>query len=311
MFDWLGDIISGIGDSIGNVFETLGQQISNVIWNAMLQWFYETIYGAVADFFTMMGNMGADIFDLDWVKATIKLFTLFGWALFVAGVVVAVFDVAIEYQCGRANIKTTSINILKGFFACSLIGIVPVELYKFCISLQNTFSQDLSRIFAGTQSLDLASQSMSVLQGSFEVSTQVSFNLFNLLALIAFAYCVIKIFFANIKRGGILLIQMSVGALYMFSVPRGYADGFNQWMKQVAAICLTAFMQTTLLFLGLLTFPTNMLLGLGIMLAANEVPRIAQQFGLDSSVKVNMMSVVHATTTAVNLTRSVARATGK
>lgn len=311
MFDWLGDIISGIGDSIGNVFETLGQQISNVIWNTMLQWFYETIYGAVADFFTMMGNMGADIFDLDWVKATIKLFTLFGWALFVVGVVVAIFDVAIEYQCGRANIKTTSINILKGFFACSLIGIVPVELYKFCISLQNTFSQDLSRIFAGTQSLDLASQSMSVLQGSFEVSTQVSFNLFNLLALIAFAYCVIKIFFANIKRGGILLIQMAVGSLYMFSVPRGYADGFNQWMKQVAAICLTAFMQTTLLFLGLLTFPTNMLLGLGIMLAANEVPRIAQQFGLDSSVKVNMMSVVHATTTAANLTRSVARATGK
>ena len=311
MFDWLGDIISGIGDSIGNVFETLGQQISNVIWNAMLQWLYETIYGAVADFFTMMGNMGADIFDLDWVKAPIKLFTLFGWALFVAGVVVAIFDVAIEYQCGRANIKTTSINILKGFFACSLIGIVPVELYKFCISLQNTFSQDLSRIFAGTQSLDLASQSMSVLQGSFEVSTQVSFNLFNLLALIAFAYCVIKIFFANIKRGGILLIQMAVGSLYMFSVPRGYSDGFNQWMKQVAAICLTAFMQTTLLFLGLLTFPNNMLLGLGIMLAANEVPRIAQQFGLDSSVKVNMMSVVHATTTAVNLTRSVARATGK
>lgn len=311
MFDWLGDIISGIGDSIGNVFETLGQQISNVIWNTMLQWLYETIYGAVADFFTMMGNMGADIFDLDWVKATIKLFTLLGWALFVAGVVVAIFDVAIEYQCGRANIKTTSINILKGFFACSLIGIVPVELYKFCISLQNTFSQDLSRIFAGTQSLDLASQSMSVLQGSFEVSTQVSFNLFNLLALIAFAYCVIKIFFANIKRGGILLIQMAVGSLYMFSVPRGYSDGFNQWMKQVAAICLTAFMQTTLLFLGLLTFPNNMLLGLGIMLAANEVPRIAQQFGLDSSVKVNMMSVVHATTTAVNLTRSVARATGK
>lgn len=311
MFDWLGDIFSGIGDAIGSVFETLGQQISNVIWNTMLQWFYETIYGAVADFFTMMGNMGADIFDLDWVKATIKLFTLFGWSLFVAGVVVAVFDVAIEYQCGRANIKTTAINILKGFFACSLIGIVPVELYKFCISLQNTFSHDLSRIFAGTQSLDLAGQSTSVLQGSFAVSAQINFNLFNLLALIAFAYCVIKIFFANIKRGGILLIQMTVGSLYMFSVPRGYADGFNQWMKQVAAICLTAFMQTTLLYLGLLTFPGNMLLGLGIMLAANEVPRIAQQFGLDSSVKVNMMSVVHATSTAVNLTRSVARATGK
>lgn len=311
MFDWLGDIIGGIGDAIGGVFDFLGQQVSNAIWNTMLQWFYETIYGAVADFFTMMGNMGADIFGLDWVQATIKLFTLFGWALFVAGTVVAVFDTAIEYQNGRATIKTTAINVLKGFFACSLIGILPVELYKFCITLQNKFSHDLSAIFAGQQSIDLAGQSTSVLVGSFSVANNISINLFNILAMIAFAYCVIKIFFSNIKRGGILLIQMSVGALYMFSVPRGYTDGFNQWMKQVVAICLTAFMQTTLLFLGLLTFPGNMLLGLGIMLAANEVPRIAQQFGLDSSVRVNMMSVVHATTTAVNLTRSVARAAGK
>lgn len=210
---------------------------------------------------------------------------LFGWALFVAGTVVAVFDVAIEYQNGRANIKTTAINVLKGFFACSLFGVVPVELYKFCISLQNTFSKDLSSIMAGQQSLDLSGQSTSVLEGSFAVATQTTFGLLNLLCMIAFAYCVIKIFFANIKRGRILLIQMAVGSLYMFSVPRGYQDGFNQWMKQIAALCLTAFMQTTLLFLGLLTFPGNMLLGLGIMLASNEVPRIAQQFGLDSSVK--------------------------
>lgn len=93
----------------------------------------------------------------------------------------------------------------------------------------------------------------------------------------------------------------------MFSVPRGYSDGFTQWMKQVAALCLTAFMQTTLLFAGLMTFSVNMLLGLGIMLAASEVPRIAQQFGLDSSTKFNMMSAVHATTTAINLTRAIAR----
>ena len=308
MFDWLGDFVGGIGEPISTSFEEIGVEISNAIWDTMLQWFYEIIYNAVAEFFTMMGNMGADIFDLDWVKATISLFTMFGWSLFVAGTVVAVFDVAIEYQNGRANIKTTALNILKGFFACSLFGVVPVELYKFCISLQNTFSQDLSSLSASTHTLDLAGESTSVLQGSFAVSTQVNFGLFNLLTMIAFAYCVIKIFFANIKRGGILLIQVAVGSLYMFSVPRGYQDGFNQWMKQISALCLTAFLQTTLLFLGLLTFPNNMLLGLGIMLSANEVPRVAQQFGLDSSVKVNMTSVIHATTTAVNLTRGVARA---
>ena len=309
MFDWLGDIISGIGDAIGGTFEGISDALANSIFEAMLAWLYETIYGAIADFFELMGNMGAEIFDLTWVQAVVKLFTLFGWSLFVAGLVVAIFDVAIEYQNGRASPKTTALNILKGFFACSLIGVVPIELYKFCITLQNTFAHDLAALGGARQSFELGITAKGVLVGSFFAGNMSSqLGLMSLLCMIAFAYCVIKIFFQNIKRGGILLVQMAVGALYMFSVPRGYTDGFVQWIKQVAAICLTAFMQTTLLYLGLMTFPSNMLLGLGIMLAANEVPKIAQQFGLDTSVRVNMMSVVHASSTAVNLTRSLAKA---
>ena len=308
MFEWLGDIIGGIGDAISGTFEGISDALANSIFEAMLSWLYETIYGAIADFFELMGNRGAEIFDLDWVKATVQLFTLFGWSLFVAGVVVAIFDVAIEYQNGRANPKTTALNILKGFFACSLIGVVPIELYKFCISLQGMFANDLAAL-GSQQSFELSVTAKGVLVGSFFAGNMSSqLGLMSLLCMIAFAYCVIKIFFQNIKRGGILLVQMAVGALYMFSVPRGYTDGFTQWIKQVAAICLTAFMQTTLLYLGLMTFPQNMLLGLGIMLAANEVPKIAQQFGLDTSVRVNMMSVVHATSTAVNLTRTIAKA---
>ena len=307
MFGWLQDLIDGISNAISEAFSGIGQQISNTIWTTMLTWFYDTVYGACADFFSMMGNMGAEIFDLKWVQATVYLFTLFGWGLFIAGVIVAVFDLAIEYQNGRGNVRTTMLNILKGFFACSLIGVVPIELYKFTISLQNTFANDISFLVAGEQARDVGMQARFVLGSTFSPVAPGTNGLFSLLVLIAFAYCVIKIFFQNIKRGGILLVQMSVGSLYMFSVPRGYTDGFVQWMKQVVALCLTAFMQTTLLYLGLLTFPTHMLMGLGIMLAANEVPRIAQQFGMDTSTKFNVMSMVHATTTAINLTRIVAR----
>lgn len=310
MFDWLGTIISNIGGAISDTISFMGREFSNVVFDSLLQWFYTTIYDAVAQFFTLMGSMGTEIFELSWVKATVQLFTLLGWSLFVTGSVVAAFDVAIEYQNGRAGIKSTAINVLKGFFAASLVGVLPIELYKFCVTLQNSFAGDLTRLLAGGQSAGLSGTSTTVWQGCFQVAGEVEFGLLNLLCMIAFAYCVIKVFFANITRGGILLIQMAVGSLYLFSVPRGYTDGFNQWCKQVIAICLTAFLQTTLLFLGLLTFPDNMLLGLGVMFAANEVPRIAQQFGLDSSVRVNMMSVVHATSTAVNLTRSVARAAG-
>lgn len=307
MFGWLQDLIDGISSAISEAFSGIGQQISQTIWSTMMTWMYDTVYSAVADFFSMMGNMGAEIFDLKWVQATVYLFTLFGWGLFIAGVIVAVFDLAIEYQNGRGNVKNTMLNILKGFFACSLIGVVPIELYRFCITLQNSFANDIAFLVAGEQVADIAERSLFVLGTTFSPTMAGTSGLFSLLALIAFVYCVIKVFFQNIKRGGILLIQMSVGSLYMFSVPRGYSDGFVQWMKQVVALCLTAFMQTTLLYLGLLTFPTNMLMGLGIMLAAGEVPKIAQQFGMDTSTKFNVMSVVHATTTAINLTRMVAR----
>lgn len=304
MFDWLGDILNGIGTAIGTAFQTLWTEVSNTLWDIFLRWIYTAIYGAIAEFFTSIGNMGVELFDLSWVQAALKLFTLVGWALFVAGLVVAVFDLAIEYQGqGRVNIRTAALNLIKGFFAVSLFTTLPVELYKFCVTLQNTFAGDLTQVFTGKPRVELGALSLTILNGSFAVVA----NVFNLLAMIALAYCVIKLFFANIKRGGILLTQIAVGTLYMFSIPRGYTDGFDQWMKQVIALCLTAFMQTTLLFLGLMTFSTNMLLGLGVMLSANEVPRIAQQFGLDTSVKVNMMSVVHSTTSAVNLTRSIFR----
>ena len=96
MFDWIGDLIDSIVGAIQDGFQWIGETITSTIWTTMLRWFYETIYDAVADFFELIGNMGADIFDLDWVQATVKLFTYFGWALFVAGLVVAVFDVHVE-----------------------------------------------------------------------------------------------------------------------------------------------------------------------------------------------------------------------
>lgn len=305
MFNWLGDILSGMGDALSVVFEGIGADIAVDIWNTLVEWIYNTIFDAVADLFTSMNNMGAEIFTLGWVDAVVRLFTLLGWALFAVGVVGAVFEVAIEAQTGKTSVRGAALNILKGFFACALVGVLPVELYKFCVSLQNTFAGDLTRIFSGSQGTTIGEIAAFVLRTVFTMTEPATSLLKMLLFLLAFSYCAIKVFFANIKRGGILLIQIAVGSLYMFSVPRGYTDGFNQWCKQILAICLTAFLQTTLLFLGMLTMQENLLLGLGIMLTANEVPRIAQQFGLDSSVRVNVSSVVYSTSSAVNLAKNL------
>ena len=129
--------------------------------------------------------------------------------------------------------------------------------------------------------------------------------------IILMAYAVIKVFFANLKRGGILLIQIAVGSLYMFSVPRGYLDGFTQWCKQVVGLCLTAFLQATILVAGLMVFREKALLGLGLMLSAGEIPRIAGAFGMDTSTRANLMSAVYTAQAAINTTKSVVQAVTK
>ena len=303
--EWLSDLILGIGDAISGAFQNLWSTISSSIWDVFLGWIYEAIYGAIADFFTMMGSMGTDLFNLSWVQSCLHLFSLFGWSLFVAGLAVAVFDCAIEYQSmGRFSIKQQVMPMLYGFLAVNLFTVVPVRLYTLCITLQNTLMHDLASQFASEQTV--GGNIMQIAQNALSMLTMTP-NILNLCFMIALGYCVIKIFFANIKRGGILITQIAVGSLYMFSIPKGYTDGFIAWCKQVIALCLTAFLQMTLLYLGLLTWQNSILLGIGVMLAANEAPRIAQNFGLDTSTRVNVMSAVHTTTTAINLTRAIAK----
>ena len=59
---------------------------------------------------------------------------------------------------------------------------------------------------------------------------------------------------------------------------------------------------------GLMVLKDHCLLGLGLMLAAGEVPRIAGAFGLDTSTRANMMSAVYTAQAAVNTTRTVVQA---
>ena len=57
-----------------------------------------------------------------------------------------------------------------------------------------------------------------------------------------------------------------------------------------------------------MVFKDNALLGLGLMLSAGEVPRIAGTFGLDTTTHANIMSAVYTAQTAVTATRMVAQA---
>lgn len=291
--------------------------VAGTVLNQIIDWIYGQIVGFLGNFFAQMGDMGAEVFDLDWVKSIVLFFVYLGWALYGTGLVVSVFECAIEYQSGRGSIRDTALNAVKGFMAVGLFSTVPIELYKLSVSLQGSLTAGITGYSSGIGGL--ASSIISGLNSSATLEQAENSNVFGGLAaitspililfiLILMGYAVIKVFFANLKRGGILLIQIAVGSLYMFSVPRGYIDGFVSWCKQIVGLCLTTFLQATILCAGLMVLKDHALLGLGLMLSAGEIPRIAGAFGLDTSTKANLMSAAYAAQTAVNVTRTIIKA---
>lgn len=109
-----------MGDAIGDAFSAVSDKIIDGILNRIIQWLFTVIYDGIADFFSLISGMGIEIFDLDWVKAVVQLFYLFGWVLFVVGLVVSAFELAVEYQNGRANVRSTALDWIKGYGSISV-----------------------------------------------------------------------------------------------------------------------------------------------------------------------------------------------
>lgn len=293
--------------------------VADKILGQIVDWFYGQVVGFLGNFFAEMGNMGVELFEMSWVQSIVLFFSYLAWALYGTGLVVACFECGIEYSSGRGNIREAALNAIKGFMAVSLFTVVPVRLYELSVTLQGQLTagitgygasigdvaSDIMQEFSAVESLtDLTS-------GPFLGFGSITSGIMILFCIILMAYAIIKVFFANLKRGGILLIQIAVGSLYMFSVPRGYTDGFIQWCKQIIGLCLTAFLQATILIAGLMVFKDHSLLGLGLMLSAGEIPRIAGTFGLDTTTRANIMSAVYTAQAAVNTTRTIVQAVSK
>ena len=293
--------------------------VADKILGQIVDWFYGQVVGFLGNFFAEMGNMGVELFEMSWVQSIVLFFSYLAWALYGTGLVVACFECGIEYSSGRGNIRETALNAIKGFMAVSLFTVVPVRLYELSVTLQGQLTAGITGYGASTG--DVASDIMQefsavesltdLTSGPFLGFGSITSGFMILFCIILMAYAIIKVFFANLKRGGILLIQITVGSLYMFSVPRGYTDGFIQWCKQIIGLCLTAFLQATILIAGLMVFKDHALLGLGLMLSAGEIPRIAGAFGLDTTTRANIMSAVYTAQAAVNTTRTIVQAVSK
>ena len=114
------------------------------LMDQFIDWVYSQLVGFFGNFFAEMGNMGVELFEMSWVQSIVLFFSYLAWALYVVGLVVAVFEVGIEYQTGRANVKDAALNAIKGFMAVSCFTLVPVELYKLSVTLQASLTSGIT-----------------------------------------------------------------------------------------------------------------------------------------------------------------------
>ena len=272
------------------------------VLDQMMDWLYGMLIGFLSEFLAMMNGMGAELFALSWVEAIVLFFSNLGWMLYAVGLVVACFECAIEYQSGRGSIRDVALNAMRGFFAVSLFSHLPVFLYREAVSLEGSLTAAIAGISMQNSSQGIAQAALESIHVLENLALGAVVGIF---CLFMMGYTIFKVFFSNLKRGVILLIMIAVGSLYMFSVPRGYLDGFTGWCKQVIALCLTTFLQSAILIAGLMVLREELLLGLGLMLSAGEIPRIAGNFGLETGTRANITGSMYAAQHALTLTRTI------
>lgn len=254
----------------------------------------------IADLINYNNNFTASIFENSMVNDLLIFINVLAECLFVIGIIFAIFEMGVNSHEGKGtSIPDLFLNIVKGMVATASLTTIPVLLLKFT----NEICHITCEVFTDNATIQILFEDLNT-------DAMLSGWFFNILIIVSLI-CVFKVFLANLKRGGILITLMMIGAIHAFSVPRGYLDAFYGWCKQVIGLCVTSFMSNVLIVLGALVYATNqgadpgdLVLGAGVMLAAAEVPRIAQQFGLDTSMKTNVTQAIYGISGVTSIIRT-------
>lgn len=256
----------------------------------------------ISELINYNNDFSASIFDNTMVFELLIFINVLAECLFVIGIIFAIFEMGVNSHEGKGtSIPDLFLNIVKGMVATACLTTMPVLLLKFT----NEICHIICKVFTNNAAIQILYEGFST-----GVTSMLGGWGAAILMIIAFI-CVFKVFLANLKRGGILITLMMIGAIHVFSVPRGYLDAFYGWCKQVIGLCITSFISNVLIVLGVLVFSTNqgadfgdLVLGVGVMLAAAEVPRIAQQFGLDTSMKTNVTQAIYGISGVTSIIRT-------
>ena len=188
-----------------------------------------------------VNGLSINFFSNEFIQAIVNFFTLFAWGLGLTGAAIAIMDFAVSYQTGGGGSFTgTGMNMLRLLVALLTFSSIPILLFQTSMDIYGTVrSVVVGSMDGATVSItDLvkgAVQSMfksvygtlppvKIANGIWEflkkltdgfqatdpADAALSSNAdwWALIQLIILVWAIFKIFFSNLKRGGILLVQI-------------------------------------------------------------------------------------------------------
>jgi hypothetical protein len=101
--------------------------VLGTVLDQIIEWLYGQAVGFLADFFAQMGNMGVELFTMEWVQSVVLFFSYLAWALYGVGLVVSVFETGIEYRTAEAASRIRLSMPSKALWLCPFLQRCPLN----------------------------------------------------------------------------------------------------------------------------------------------------------------------------------------
>lgn len=241
----------------------------------IILWIVETLFGSLFSWLLNEVSAGAtDLFSLEVVKLLIKGAKNVGAMLWGVGVVYAVFDMAIQYSRGRGGPQDLALNFVRSYAAVLLFTVLPVPFYQAMLTYGGKIGGALA---SGGASLDFTLDFEAVYESMVGAAFDVVVEL--LLLIILFVLTLLNAF-ALLKRSFFAFCLTIFGCVHMFSVPRGYGDGFLDWCKQLIGLGFGAFLHMVMLGMSsYLLCEGHYIMGWAGMLVGPAIDPLLQRYG--------------------------------
>lgn len=261
------------------------------LWTQLFNLLFKTAAKVITD----VSKISVDILNNNMILSILDFFQMLGWIILVVGILFGVANYCIERIEGNITpLDELFMSIFKSIIAVYFIQ--PGSLLIF----------NLATIITEAVKGIIAKPDYSSVVGSLSSTVSGYGPFWGFCLGVMWLISLLIIFIQALKRGGMYMMQIMVGYLYLFGLPSGNTEGILEWTRQTAALAATNVLQMAALILSLkLMMNSQFFASLAVLAAATEADKIAGRFGMSAGGRQTFGGMVRGVSSGINTVSQV------